>query len=212
MTVRHHPSDATLLAHAAGTLPDGVALVVQTHLGLCATCRETALLAEAIGGAVLDELPPAEMAADALDRTLARLDEPAPTEPPPAIRPEGLGWPEALRTTTPGRWWWLAPGIRYRRLLPRTQAGGSLSMLRVAPGKALPHHGHRGLELTCVLEGSFTDQLGTFALGDVLEAEAGLHHRPVAGPGQDCVCLLATDSPIRFSSLAARLLQPIVGI
>ena len=34
MTIAHHPTDATLAAFAAGTLDEGRALVVATHLSL----------------------------------------------------------------------------------------------------------------------------------------------------------------------------------
>ena len=41
MTTRH-PSEATLLAYVAGSLPAPHAIVVRTHLALCGACRGTA--------------------------------------------------------------------------------------------------------------------------------------------------------------------------
>ena len=35
----HHPSEATLLAYVAGTLPAPHSIVVRTHLALCGVCR-----------------------------------------------------------------------------------------------------------------------------------------------------------------------------
>ncbi|TMV57076.1 transcriptional regulator, partial [Thioclava sp. BHET1] len=51
-----------------------------------------------------------------------------------------------------------------------------------------------------------------FAKGDVEVAEGDLEHQPIAGPGEACICLAATDAPLRFSQLIPRLLQPIFRI
>ena len=40
MTITHHPTDHTIAAFAAGTLDEGRALVVATHLSLCPACRK----------------------------------------------------------------------------------------------------------------------------------------------------------------------------
>ncbi len=44
MSVRHHPEEALLLAHAAGGVDPAMALIVATHLHFCAACRAQAAL------------------------------------------------------------------------------------------------------------------------------------------------------------------------
>jgi hypothetical protein len=39
-----------------------------------------------------------------------------------------------------------------------------------------------------------------------------IEHKPVAEAGEDCICLVAIERPTRFKSIAARLMQPLVGI
>ena len=78
--INHHPSEATLAAYAAGTLPGALALVAATHLGRCGACRGSLATLEATGGALLAELAPVPLSVDALDQLLTRLDDP----PPPA--------------------------------------------------------------------------------------------------------------------------------
>jgi putative transcriptional regulator len=39
-----------------------------------------------------------------------------------------------------------------------------------------------------------------------------VEHQPVVEQDGDCICLVATERPTRFKSLAARLIQPFVGI
>ena len=99
--IRHHPSEATLVAYAAGTLAEALAVVVATHIGGCAACRRSVLILEAAGGALLDALPPVPLGDDALNRLLSRVDEPAPA-PPPILNP---ALPAPLNRVALGRWW-----------------------------------------------------------------------------------------------------------
>jgi putative transcriptional regulator len=212
----HHPADETLLRHAAGSLPAGSALVVAAHLEHCPRCRAAVRLGEAVGGVLLADCPEAPLAQDALARSLARLEEPESRAPAPAAGAElapGLALPTALRGLTDGRWRRVAPGIgRIRLDVPGARSGELVYLLRVAPGRRLPEHGHRGQEITCVLAGRFRDASGVYGPGDVAEMEAGADHQPSAEPGEACICLIATDGRLRMRGLLARALQPLVGV
>ncbi len=100
----------------------------------------------------------------------------------------------------------MAPGVRRIRLKPG-QGGGTLDLLEVAPGTALPPCGRGGLGLTCVLRGSFSDRLGRFGPGDLAEADPSIEPRPVAGEA-GCVSLVAVERHQKMHGLFARLLQP----
>ncbi len=89
---------------------------------------------------------------------------------------------------------------------------GSARLLYIPPGQGVPDHGHNGLELTLVLQGSFTDETGSFGTGDLEIADQTLDHTPVAGPDAPCICLAATDAPLRFRAFMPRLLQPLFRI
>jgi putative transcriptional regulator len=89
---------------------------------------------------------------------------------------------------------------------------GSLRLLYIPPGRAVPDHGHNGLEMTLVLQGSFSDETGAFGVGDLEIADEELEHTPVAGEGAPCICLAATDAPLKFQTLVPRLLQPLFRI
>ena len=80
------------------------------------------------------------------------------------------------------------------------------------PGRAVPDHGHGGLELTLVLQGSFHDASGAFKAGDVEVATEDVQHVPIAGEGMACICLAASDAPLRFRGWLPRLLQPMFRI
>ena len=146
------------------------------------------------------------LAADALSRTLRRLGE-SETEMP-ALRP-----PVTVEDFATGRWWWLGPGIRLMPLIRRDHQDARLDLIRVAPGMALPGHGHTGSEIACVLQGVFGDETGEYHAGDVAESGEGPEHWPTAlRTERDCVCLIATTGRLRAHSWLVRLMQPVFGI
>lgn len=213
MSVFHHPSEATLLAYAAGSLNEGLSLVVAVHLGDCPICRESVRLCEAVGGQLLEVSEGADMGQNALSLTLGRLEEPAARPAPQPQPPAQLGFelPHALQGYRLGNWRWLAPGIRLIRILPLRAGRSSLNLLRVSPGVAMPCHGHAGLELSCILTGSYVDEFGHFGPGDLAEMDGDVDHMPVADPRDGCICLIAADGKLQFRSLLPRLLRPVLG-
>jgi putative transcriptional regulator len=110
----------------------------------------------------------------------------------------------------PPRWKSLGLGVRQSILASDNE--GSVRLLYIPPGQAVPDHSHNGLELTLVLQGSFSDATGRFRVGDLEVADQTLEHTPVADPGAPCICLAATDAPLRFNALVPRLLQPFFRI
>ncbi len=214
---RHHPDEATLLAHVAGHLGEAHRLLIATHLAGCARCRGDVAAIGAAAGELLLGLPAAAEPVD-LAGILSRLDAaPRPDLPPgspggsPARAPAaptvaGVTLPDTLREVSPGRVRCLGPGIRHARLLRNRH--GTLHLLRVRSGVSLPQHAHRGLELTCVLSGAFAEDGRDFAAGDVSEASDETEHAPVALGVTDCVCIISSDAPIRFRGWLGRLAQP----
>jgi putative transcriptional regulator len=185
--ITHHSSEATLAAYAAGSLPQALALVAATHLGRCATCRLSLGTLEAAGGALLDDLPPVPLAGDALDRLLDRLEEP-PTSPQPVVNPD---LPPPLDRVPLGRWWPLGLGKWYRPFQVSGAAWGGL--LRAMPGRSLPRHGHAGLELTCILTGSFADASGIYSPGDLSEPAGDHDQPPVVVGSEPCLCVIGSE-------------------
>ena len=220
--VRHHISDELIVAYAAGELDEAVSLLVASHMALCPDCRRALASAEALGGAMLERTAEAEMGEDELEAVLGRIADVAP-EPRQAPKPRAPAaggrkfiLPQPLRDYAGGdagdlRWKSLGGGVRH--LPVKTGASKAKArLLQIPPGAVVPDHGHRGLELTLVLAGSFYDQGAWFRRGDVEEADATVEHQPVAGPEEACICLAVTDAPLRFRGLIPRLAQPFLGI
>ena len=202
----NHPSETTLMAYVAGSLSPAHRLVISIHIATCPDCAADSHALEAVGGALLQDLPPAALSEGSLARMLARLDEPAP--PPRKERRV----PTTIEELATGRWQWSGPGIAMMKLRPRDHTNTRLDLIRVAPGTALLEHGHTGFETTVVLQGAFNDGTRSYNVGDFGEAYGGIDHRPEALPGPDCVCLIATSAHLRPHSLLGRIVRPLIGM
>ena len=220
MTPHHHLDEATLVGYSAGALPEAFAVVVSAHLSICQLCRDSLRDADAIGGALLaQQLEGGQPPAQARDAILTKLAstpmEARPPSPPSRkmIDPETL--PAALHPYFGERfddlrWKSVAPGMHIIRAAKVSD--GTLMLLRIAPGKSVPMHSHGGNELTMILQGSYQDGLGHFSPGDVADLDCDITHQPVTMPGGPCICVAATDAPLRFQGWLARMLQPLIKL
>ena len=109
-------------------------------------------------------------------------------------------------------WRMIGPGLWHYPIPLSKGASGDLRLFKVAPGKKLPDHGHRGEELTLLLRGSYHDELGTFEEGDIADLDDEVEHQPVADEISGCICLIASERKARFKGLIARLMQPFIGV
>lgn len=213
--VTHHLPPAMLAQYAAGRLSYAFSVLAAAHVSLCRDCRDQLAAHEAAAGLLLEEAAPAAVSEDLLPRLLARLEEPAAPQDRQVengARPSGI-YPGPVMMALKGRpprWWHLGSGIR--QALLHHGPGGSLRLLSVPAGRPVPRHTHRGTEFTLVLQGGVHDETGHFSVGDVEVADARLEHTPTADPGEACICLAATDAPLRFSGIVPRLLQPLFRI
>lgn len=212
MTIKHHLTDALLMGYAAGTLPEAFNLVVASHVSICDACRAAVESYETVGGALMEDAAVA-MSDDRLEGCLALLDgaevetrrTPAPSGTLPAPLQQYVGGDvDAIR--------WRSVGGGVKQAILPTSKSASARLLFIPAGAAVPDHGHRGTELTMVLQGAFSDETDRFGRGDVEVADEELEHMPVAEIGEDCICLAATDAPLRFRSWLPRIAQPFLRI
>lgn len=219
MTITHHPSDETLLRHAAATLSAGPALVVAVHLEGCETCRRRLLDFEAMGGALLEAQPPQPMGPDALARALERLETVSAPPPRFAARPRpvsrhrgvGLDLPPSLQHCEIGRWRWGIPGFRWSPVTIPGCPDVRVVLLKGKAGLRLPLHGHAGTEYLQVLSGALSDERGRYLPGDFDEAGTEVDHRPAVDADGECVCLAALDGDTLPRGPLGRLLWPVIG-
>ena len=219
MNIKHHLDEATLLSYSAGSISQAMALVVACHLSMCPTCRERAIQSEAIGGALLESMESAPVGDDALAQVLACIDSDDDIQVnrmPTASKHSDSDLPRPLADCLgveleQVEWKRIVPGVYYYDLPYKTERVGVSRLLRIAPGKSMLPHSHDGNELTLILRGSFSDEMGRFTAGDIADLDSEIEHQPLVDSDEDCICLVATDAPLKFSTLLGKLVQPMTG-
>lgn len=209
--INHHLTDSILMSYAAGSLPEAFNLMVATHVSLCDECRARLEGFEAVGGEVLDRATSNEVIMDAgsFAATMSLIAGGAPDEiRMPRVRDSVL--PGPLQDYIGGdldavQWRGIGMGVK-QAILP-TSRDASARLLFIPAGAAMPDHGHKGTEITMVLQGAFQDEDDYFARGDVEVADSDTHHTPVADIHEDCICLAVTDAPLQFQGLIPKIAQ-----
>ena len=215
MTVHYHPPDELLTAFAAGTLDLGQHIAVATHLVTCPHCRGMVRAMEQVGGTVLTRLPPAEMSPGALAAIEARIGGRAPDEAAtPARHATGFRdiprLPSFVRGYPDGSWQWIAPKVHMRPIRLPEPSETRVFLLRSKPGTKMVDHTHTGLEMTCVLSGSFAHEGGHFGPGDFDLGDGSVDHDVRIDSTEDCICLVAMQGDLRLRGVIGRLLQPLI--
>ena len=218
MIIDHHPSEELLLDYATGALAEGWSIALATHLALCPDCRQKVAEMEIIGAAFMETAAPTPVSKK-LHAELSAFsdgDVEAGVSVSENVGSTSFIFPEPLRSYIGGDldqvpWRRLGLGV-YQCVIPTGDKQSVSRLLRIPTGKPVPTHSHGGLELTLVLCGAFSDKTGHYGRGDFQEADETLEHQPHAIAGEDCICLAVTDAPLRFSSFAARMAQPFIGI
>ncbi|MEL6607640.1 MAG: ChrR family anti-sigma-E factor [Pseudomonadota bacterium] len=213
--IKHHLTDELLMAYSAGTLPEAFNLVVATHISMCDECRARMHSFDAVGGALLNDAAEVPLSDGALEATLKLISQ-HPKDPIKTVmQPKGGVLPGPVQDYVGGdidkvKWRRVGNGVR-QAILP-TSKDASVRLLHIPAGCEVPDHGHQGTELTLVLQGAFLDEDDRFARGDIEIANEDLEHTPIADIGEDCICLAATDAPLKFNSLIPRVAQPFLRI
>jgi putative transcriptional regulator len=96
----------------------------------------------------------------------------------------------------------------------RLQTGQSqyeVAFQRISSGGKVVEHDHRGLEVTMVLCGSFSDEDGVYNQGDFLVRNPGEVHRPTATQNQDCLCISVVEAPVKVTGFFGKLVNPFLS-
>jgi putative transcriptional regulator len=205
--IRHHLDAATLMSFAAGSMPEALAAVAAAHISLCPSCARAARQMERIGSAMFAQLAPTPIRRTA--PVLAMRSDEANVEAGERPQRGALACAIGTDDLDQVRWRRLGPGIWHHRL---AATSGDLRLLKVAPGRRMPEHGHAGQELTLMLRGSYQDETGRYLPGDVADLDTEIEHTPIADAETGCICLIASERPARFKGLLSRIVQPLTGL
>lgn len=206
-----------LLDYATGAAVEPVALAVATVIDLNPAAAQAYQRLNCLGGELLDSIEPAFGSGDDLKTIFSRLAEIQPDIAPLCIIPAATSpVPTPLHTyighSFDGlEWNHLTSGVD-EHVIKTSQIGYRTSLLRIAPGKAMPHHGHAGEELTVVIEGSYDSQGSRFETGDMEVANPDIKHKPVADAVHGCLCLAVLSAPVQLTGFVGWFINPFLKV
>lgn len=218
MSVSHHLTDETLQDYAAGSLSAPMETLIACHLTVCSLCRKRSALAERVGGNLFDQVEPSSMSVSAADIIARAAIMPQHSAPETSLQPPAIhDVPRPLARLLPASldeldWRRVAPGIRQHNLSEQHRRFGAFKLLHLAPGVVLSAHSHNDRELTYVVKGSYQDEIGRFKAGDIADLDGSVAHQPVVDTDEPCIALIATHSPVSYSGMLGKIMQPFVGI
>ncbi|MHA7850190.1 ChrR family anti-sigma-E factor [Roseovarius sp.] len=213
--IKHHLTDALLMAYSAGTLPEAFSLTIAAHISMCDECRARLGAFDTVGGALIESCETAELSSGSFEATLNRIKSGDMSNTPAKPVRRGGILPAPVQDYVGGDLdavKWKPVGMGVKQAILTTSRDATVRLLYIPAGAAVPDHGHAGTELTLVLKGAFRDEMDHFGPGDIEIANEDLDHTPVADIGEDCICLAATDAPLKFRGLIPRIAQPFLRI
>lgn len=222
--IKHHPDYNMLAEYAAGSSDWALSMGIAAHLHFCRECRMCVAELNQVGGMLLDQCPQAEVQDAVFSELMARIQvkstvaaAPPAADLHPSIARDAMlaGLPGVIHKLLPRqqplRWRKVTASLRMARLIAG-QDKYEVAFHRIRSGGVVARHDHRGLEVTLVLKGSFSDGDGIYGPGDFLVRQPGEVHRPTAAQNEDCLCFSICAAPVRLTGLLGRLLNPLLSI
>ncbi len=214
---KFHPDEKLLRAFAEGTLSPGLSVVLAAHVEQCVECRKKTSQYEvqaAVDWLKSDDAKYAPASSDMSAMISTITSKPKSKES--AVEGNSVSeihmldhsvrLPRVLaKVASQGlAWKKLAGGINQASVTldDKTQC----EFLYMKPGSQVPVHKHQGNEVTLVLDGSFSDEMGKYEKSDFIVRDKRHTHQPVSEEG--CLCFAVLDSPLTFTRGLARLLNP----
>jgi len=112
------------------------------------------------------------------------------------------------------KWKALVPGVSMHNIMGNRHVkdGERLYLLKAKAGIKIPEHSHNGEEWALVLTGGYKVGDTHYRRGDLHISNDDDEHAPHVDAGEECICLVMTEGPLKLQGLIPRLLQPIIGL
>lgn len=204
----YHPANELLMKFAAGQLPNALGIMVACHLEECEKCRRQASVYDQVGGELLAEQESVDMHSTAQD--VWKFIQAYQDKKEAAIKLPNL--PKPLQRFVPNNydelpWNGFSKSIQSWDL-PISDSQYTARFYKIAAGKELPEHTHKGNEFTLVMSGSFSDKAGDYHEGDFILADQQTQHQPRAHMDQDCICFAVMDAPLKLKGWMGWFVNP----
>ncbi|MGX5914047.1 ChrR family anti-sigma-E factor [Aliidiomarina sp. Khilg15.8] len=216
--IKSHPTEAQLHKFVTGDLGSALSLVVATHVDMCSHCQH---MVSALEDEVSEELL-AHQAPLADSDSQLMLDSIFSSEAPATETKLSSGDASSGLITLEGRRFKLPRSLacQQARIGPWNKMMGKMwraslslgteevaNLIYMSKGTGVPEHTHKGTEATLVIDGTFSDEFGTYNDGDFIMLDGSRQHSPKT-MDEDCLILAVLDDPLHFTSGISRLLNP----
>jgi len=212
----YHPNDELLMKFSAGQLTNALGIMVACHLESCEHCQAKVRMYNQIGGEILEDTKPVQVSSELREKMKALLEKPAPAESSQlSLKAPDPVLPRPLWRFIPGMldqlpWKGFTSSIK-EYTLPFSDDSYTAKFYKIAAGKELPEHTHKGNEFTLVLDGSFSDKSSAYHQGDFILADTETVHQPKAHMDKDCICFAVMDAPLKMTGFFGRMLNPFIS-
>ena len=210
----YHPDLNILTEYSAGALQLPLAISVSTHLHFCAECRHSVQKMEQLGGTMIETLAPQPLPEQSFEKLMSAIEINA-SSCKSERKPDAQGNKphvinQLLKRQAPK--WRRVTSALQTATLNAGQQDCEVSLQKIKAGGKVPKHDHRGLEVTVVLEGSFSDEAGIYRQGDFLIKEPGDVHQPISARNQDCLCLSIQQAPVKLTGFFGTFINPFLKL
>lgn len=220
----HDALEIMLLDYATGALSQPESVFMTTYMCLNPAAHQTARSYEALGGLLIEELPPRPVSDACLSRTLEAIDALERHNTPPAQKP-ALG-PKEEMAQLPARlmaslargeippelvWAHMLEGIQRCHLLSAAKARNRqhLDLFRLRPGMDMPAPKRSAeTEIILVIQGSYEDHSGLHNRGDLTIFTHQDHGRSCRQQG--CLTLTLTSRPLTLEDRLRQMLEDLL--
>jgi len=209
--IKHHPSDTLLAQYCAGELPLSLSIALSAHIEMCDHCQSREKQQEDLqamqtwGEAATEALNLGDMLQDILATPIDQTKAPLKAAVSIAIAGKQFKLPRALRAFNDLHWSGIG-AVRRARIVS-DEKNVRASLLHISAGGQIPAHQHKGYEITLLLEGSFSDELGSYEKGDFILLQGDVNHSPKTEKG--CLCYTVLDAPLHFTRGVSKVLNPL---
>lgn len=206
-----HPSSDQLIEFSSGSSSSAMSIAVSTHLHFCQECRRQVSDYESTAAVMFTFQDQVELEDNSFETLMARINaapqkqlrmsKPSPTRFPPVIEKlinhdtESLAWQKPMKN------------LRVSRIM-KDESGMILGLHHMKSGGKVPNHAHRGNEISVVIEGGFSDAMGSYGPGDFIHLSTEHNHSPQADADGDCWLLSLVEAPVKLTGPLGWVINP----
>jgi len=205
--------------YAAGKLSPAKHIMVACQSEISDAVAQRIAFQEGLAASMLEQGTSEPLSPLFMGNALAALPQQTHNHPPAAPAPSGGLAPQSLRHMLGHglkdmQWKSMVPGVAVHDVLGNrhTKDGDRLYLLKAKGGMKMPQHSHNGEEWTLILTGSYTIGDTRYARGDLHIEDETETHAPHIDEGEDCICLVMTQGPLKMQGWLPKMVQRVVGI